>query len=806
MKLMKRLFAVTAILSLATGAGAQTFTVLKTFNSKINATGQHPVGTLVQGPGGTLYGVTTDGGAGGAGAVFRVQTNGAGFAVIKSFSMVNTNAAPGTNADGATPEAGLVLSGSTLYGTASAGGSGGNGTVFSLDTNGDNFTVLKSFSPMNSYTNSDGANPMAALIVSNGVLYGTTQYGGDWGCGSIFRVNTNGTGFTNIYTFTGNSDGANPVARLLLSGSTLYGTTLYGGDSGYGTVFSLSTSGTGFAMLHNFSGSEGQEGANPCAGLVLSGGQLFGTTQYGDSGDGSHNGTVFRMDINGDNFTTLHSFVDSEGFYPDAELLLSGSTLYGVTGNPFGTVFQIDTDGNNFGIVAGMNITAGWGPDGGLVLSDGVLYGVTGLGGTGNSGLGNGVVYRVATDGSGLMALEVFADFSGGSAPATGLVWSGNMLFGTTEDGGAGRHGTLFEIGTNGSGYAQTHEFSFPDNFGNNPDGYDPRAAMVLSAGRFYGTTRYGGTNDSGVVYRMNSDGTGFTNICFGGSLAALAVSGTNIYGVNDGIFKLSTNGSGRSTLYTFTGASGNPLLAGLTLSGNVLYGTTYYGGSGSGNIFQVNNDGTHFTNIYSFTGGADGASPAAVLVLTNRVLYGTTVSGGSSNAGTVFKINTDRTGFAVLHTFTGSDGSVPRDLLLSGNILYGTAAGGGTANAGSIFKLDTSGNNFTVLYSFTGGADGATPTSSLVLLGNTLYGTTQAGGLSGEGTVFSLALSSVITPIPLSIRGIGNAVVLTWSNPVFSLQAAPLVTGVYTNISGGVSPYTNSLIGPAGFFRLRAN
>jgi uncharacterized repeat protein (TIGR03803 family) len=141
---IKPLWVLTAMLAMAAGAGAQTFTVLKTFNPNINATGQHPVGTLAQGPDGTLYGVTTDGGAGGAGVVFRVQTNGTAFAVIKSFPLVNV--ATGTNADGATPEAGLVLSGSTLFGTTSAGGSGGSGTVFSLSTNGNGFTVLKSFS------------------------------------------------------------------------------------------------------------------------------------------------------------------------------------------------------------------------------------------------------------------------------------------------------------------------------------------------------------------------------------------------------------------------------------------------------------------------------------------------------------------------------------------------------------------------------------------------------------------------------------------------------------------------------------
>ena len=833
---MKRLCMVMVIVSLASGAGAQTYTVLKTFNPNINPTGFHSFGTLAQGPDGTLYGVTTDGGAGGAGVVFRVQTNGTAFTVIKSFSLVNTNVPPGTNADGATPQAGLILSGSTLYGTTSAGGSGGNGTVFSLSTNGNNFTVLKSFSAMNSYTNSDGANPAAALILSNGVLYGTCQYGGTGGYGSIFRVNTNGTGFTNIYSFTGNSDGANPVARLLLSGSTLYGTAQYSGD-GVGTVFSLSTNGAGFVTLHDFSGSEGQEGANPVAGLVLSGGQLFGTTENGDSGDGSQDGTVFRVDINGNNFTNLYSFINSDGWYPDAELLLSGSTLYGVTGNGgasgLGTVFKINTDGSGFGTVVSFDAVHGWGPTAGLVLSGGVLYGGTGLGGM--PGLGNGVVYSVHTNGTSLTALVIFAGPNGAADPRTGLALSGNTLFGTTEGGGTNGNGTLFEIGTNGSGYAQVKEFSAMDNTGSNPDGADPRAVMVLAGGTFYGTTRYGGTNGSGVVFRMNADGTGFTNIfSFNDSrvntpVAALVASGSTLYGTTvqagsagfGSVFKINANGTGCTNIYSFNGTDGKYPTAGLVLSGNTLYGTTQNGGLGYGNIFQVNTDGTHYTNIYSFSPtvlngvthfptNSDGANPGTVLVLSNNVLYGTAYHGGANGLGSVFKISTDRSGFTVLHAFAGNngDGAGAGDLLLSGGTLYGTAFWGGSSGAGSIFKLDTAGNNFTVLKNFTGGSDGANPNTTLVLSGGTLYGTTESGGLSGQGTVFSLSLSSVVTPIPLSIRGITNAVVLSWTDPTsaFLLQAAPLMTGTYTNVPGAISPYTNAIRTPVEFFRLQAN
>jgi uncharacterized repeat protein (TIGR03803 family) len=93
------------------------------------------------------------------------------------------------------------------------------------------------------------------------------------------------------------------------------------------------------------------------------------------------------------------------------------------------------------------------------------------------------------------------------------------------------------------------------------------------------------------------------------------------------------------------------------------------------------------------------------------------------------------------------------------------------------------------------------------VLAGSTLYGTTEGGGLAGQGTVFSLGLSSVV-PLPLTIKGIGNAVVLSWTDPssLFSLQAAPLVTGTYTNVPGATSPYTNAISGATEFFRLLAN
>jgi uncharacterized repeat protein (TIGR03803 family) len=175
--------------------------------------------------------------------LFAVNTNGAGFTNLHSFTATHTNSAGVyTNSDGADPEGGLVLSGNTLFGAARYGGSSGAGTVFAINTNGTGFTILHSFTAGVVYygTNSDGANPAAGLILSGNTLYGTASAGGNSGHGTLFAIKTDGTGFTNLHSFSGGSDGANPQAGLVLSGDTLYGTARGGGSAGVGTVFSLS--------------------------------------------------------------------------------------------------------------------------------------------------------------------------------------------------------------------------------------------------------------------------------------------------------------------------------------------------------------------------------------------------------------------------------------------------------------------------------------------------------------------------------------------------------------------------------------
>jgi len=299
----------------------------------------------------TLYGVTHNYGcqAGGDGMVFAVSTSGTDSTTLYDFD-------PAGVVSGGDPFGRLVLSGGRLYGTTSGGGSGGigAGTVFAINTDGTGFSNLHSFPPGNDP--SDGSGPEAGLVLAGNTLYGTTWSGGSATNGTVFALKTDGTGFRLLHSFTGGSDGSAPMADLILSGDTLYGTTEWGG-SGNGTVFRVNTDGTGFTTVYQFSPTDlngvNSDGAYPVAGLILSGNTLYGTAS---GGGGSGNGTVFQLNTDGTGFTNLHSFTaidppdsnfgtNGDGTYPQGVLVLSSNILYGTasSGGSYGagTVFSI---------------------------------------------------------------------------------------------------------------------------------------------------------------------------------------------------------------------------------------------------------------------------------------------------------------------------------------------------------------------------------------------------------------------------------------------------------------------------------
>jgi len=342
--------------------------------------GSQPLGTLAL-SGTNLYGMALSGGSKGCGTVFKVSTDGGSFSLLHTF----TNGATG----GCAPSGSLTLAGTAIYGLTSGGGSNGWGTVFRMDTNGAGYTNLHSFANVTT----DGRSPYGSLALGGATLYGMTTYAGNYNNGVVFKLNTDGTGYTVLHHFAGGTtDGKQPFyGSLVLSGSTLYGMTQFGGTSDKGVIFKLNINGDnyGFGLLHSFAGGA-NDGNKPYDSLTLSNSTLYGMTYYGGSND---LGVVFCLSTNGTGYTNLHSFAGggNDGSHPVRSLALSGSTLYGMTqygGYGYGTAFKMNTDGSGFSLLHSFvnTQTDGSSPQGDLTVAGTVFYGTTYSGGYYNNG------------------------------------------------------------------------------------------------------------------------------------------------------------------------------------------------------------------------------------------------------------------------------------------------------------------------------------------------------------------------------------------------------------------------------------
>jgi uncharacterized repeat protein (TIGR03803 family) len=225
-----------------------------------------------------------------------------------------------------------------------------------------------------------------------------------------------------------------------------------------------------------------------------------------------------------------------------------------------------------------------------------------------------------------------------------------------------------------------------------------------------------GGTANLGVVYRMNTDGTGYQII--------------------------------RSFTSSPTDAN-SPGYSSLIVSGGVIYGMTGGGGSANlGAVFKMNTDGTGFAILHSFTFGTDGYGPLSGLTLIGNTLYGMTYQGGAHGVGTIFKINIDGTGYSHVHDFSGgpTDGANPQgnDLLAVGNTLFASTARGGANSLGALLHVNMDGTGFGLDHSFSGApGDGSGPVGTPIEFNGNLLGMTAVGGTANDGVTYSY------TPIP---------------------------------------------------------
>ncbi|HXG47106.1 MAG TPA: choice-of-anchor tandem repeat GloVer-containing protein [Methylomirabilota bacterium] len=556
----------------------------------------------MEGADGWLYGTTHGGGAGSAGTLFKVRSDGSQYRVLREF---------GITADDARHPRGELTQGhdEVIYATTEAGGEHGAGALVRLDPDGGGYRVLRSFGA----SDIDGADPGGGVIMgSDGWLYGVTRSGGRNGFGTIYKIATDGEGYT-ILRHLGEDpfDGRWPDGHLVEGADgVLYGVTTEGGRARGGTLFRLDADGAHYSILWHFSAS-GDDTANPVSIVEGTGGQLFGT---GASGGLFNSGTVFRLSRSGTEYSIIKDFGASpeEGMAPLGGVtevengLLYGTTAYGGAFG-FGTVFQVAADGGSFRSLHHFRggPSDGANPESPLTrVGANQLAGVTPGGGPHQAG----TIFRINQDGSGYIVLRAFTTEGGDGQLPQGRLVEGNdgRLYGTTLYGGAFGAGTIYRITTNGSGFAALHSFGGPPADGATPHG----GLMLASDGRLYGTTAAGGVHNVGTVFAIRPDGTGYTVI--------------------------------RSFLPD--GAEARFPLVGL-LEGpeGALYGTTVTGGAeGFGALFKVNKDGTGYRVLHSFVygSGGDSANPGPLLLARDGMIYGNLFFSGTHGYGSIYRWN----------------------------------------------------------------------------------------------------------------------------------------------------------------------
>jgi uncharacterized repeat protein (TIGR03803 family) len=380
-------------------------------------------------------------------------------------------------------------------------------TLFALVITGTHTAHAQAtYKTLYNFGGADGSLPYGLLTLVGSNLYGTSLYGGAFGNGTVFEVNANGREKV-LYSFTGGSDGSLAAGVISDKNGNLYGTTVWGGVERAGAVFKIDKSGNE-TVLHSFTGFP-TDGENPEAGPVRDqAGSLYGTTL---NAGGFGFGSVFKVDASGTE-TLLYSFTGgSDGAYPYGGLIIDDAgNLYGCTayGGPYGTgtngngvVFKIDSAGNESVLYSFAGGTDGAHPWAGVIRDHaGNLFGTTHDGGSSTNCPANcGTVFKLDPKGTESI-LHNFTGYPGdGSGPVGNLVAdpAGN-LYGTTPDGGVATYvaGIVYKLSQQGK-ETVLHSFT-------GAEGAAPQWGMIRdSASDLYGVTPFGGTTGNGVVFEI---------------------------------------------------------------------------------------------------------------------------------------------------------------------------------------------------------------------------------------------------------------------------------------------------------------
>ncbi len=448
--------------------------------------GEFPQGGVTLGSDGLLYGVTQFGGENNQGSIYSFDPEAEDYIVIYHLNASTT--------DGRYPLSTLIeTTDGDFIGTCSEGGSNGNGSVFKVSTDGT-YEVLQSL-----ISSVHGSFPKSGLTTPDAeIFFGACEFGGDFGFGTLYSIDTDGN-FAILHDFEYAQDGSNPLGRPSLNSSgEIVSLASNGGTNNFGTVYTYNMDGT-FSKVYDL--SLPLSGSIP-HGLVSNGNSFLGTTQNGGT---QNQGVVFQLELDGTR-TEIHSLDPfNDGQLPNDDLLvLDDGTIYGTArfGGLIqsGTVFAITPDGSFTAFHHFTGGAQGQFPIGGVTLhSNGQLYGTTSSGGD----FGNGVIYTF-NDGDYEVVASLFTFVNGGGSEATMVEANGGKLYGLARLGGSSNNGTLFEFDP------VTNAVNVMHSFNGATDGSYPRSDLILhSDGALYGTTSSSGPNGGGTLFKYDFD-TGF--------------------------------------------------------------------------------------------------------------------------------------------------------------------------------------------------------------------------------------------------------------------------------------------------------
>ncbi len=671
------------------------FEYLKQFAAR---TSPSPQAGFIKGIDGKLYGNLMAGGTSNAGSVIRMEADGTGLTYLHHFR----------TSEGKNPMGNLIqATDGYLYGTTQSGGDMDGGTIFRLKPDGTAFKVIYNLSALT------GKAPRGGVTqADNGKLYGIAPVGGFYGSGTIFSINTDGSGFSVLFHLNDQApvrSGVSLVGELVQGpDGFLYGAARFGGDFTYGTLFKINTDGSGFTKIVNFNGTT--TGMVPASDVLFStNGKVYGMT----AGGGLHaQGTIYAVNPDGTNYVQIFSFEDTNsessplGSHPFGKLTEGNDGfLYGCTAqggsNGKGTIFKVDKNGTGFQILVNLDARASYPAYGPLVESTpGDFFGMTSMGGNANKG----AIFKVNSSGD----FRIISDFPQEQTSPRNLIsdTAGDYYYGITQANSLETGGSIFRVSASGASYMLLYKV---------PPGEILTTIFYSSTGHLWVS---GVHNDENFMFRMKPDGTGREDIvAYNSALAEkrcpvvtlVETQEGEIFGGTDGssspafFFKIKNDGTGYSKLFELPFPN--------RITADLLHGTdgNFYTAYNHAGVFKFTpagvvsnifvhpypNDSPEVTKIIEMNGGRLG--------ITTR-LNGSGGLTGASNYGTIFSIEKDGTGYHEIFAFVSRENTTPVDMVQSiDGWLYIVSEYGGVFKKGLVYKLRPDGTSYTKIREFNG-------------------------------------------------------------------------------------------------------